>query len=112
MEDSTLEHNPCSFRFFFFSRRAFSNSLFAFFRDTFDEEEFIDEITHVLTYNMNVNEKLVLYKYLIENIGIDKTRYHDIYESYVENLSIYFTNTQKNKNTRHRDRSASVPVQP
>ena len=63
----------------------------------FEKEEFIDEISHITTYNMNVNERLVLYKYLIENIGIDKTRYHDIYESYVENLSIYFTNTQKNK---------------
>ena len=71
--------------------------LFDFFKDFFEKEEFIDEISHITTYNMNVNERLVLYKYLIENIGIDKTRYHDIYESYVENLSIYFTNTQKNK---------------
>jgi diguanylate cyclase (GGDEF)-like protein len=71
--------------------------LFDFFKDFFEKEEFIDEISHITTYNMNVNERLVLYKYLVENIGIDKTRYHDIYESYVENLSIYFTNTQKNK---------------
>lgn len=73
--------------------------LFAFFKDTFDEEEFIDEITHVLTYNMNVNEKLVLYKYLFETVGIDKQKYHTIYDDYIYNLSIYFTNTQMNKAT-------------
>ena len=71
--------------------------LFDFFKDFFEKEEFIDEISHITTYNMNVNERLVLYKYLVENLEIDKIRYHDIYESYVENLSFYFTNTQKNK---------------
>ena len=71
--------------------------LFDFFKDFFEKEEFIDEISHITTYNMNVNERLVLYKYLVENLEIDKIRYHDIYKSYVENLSFYFTNTQKNK---------------
>ena len=71
--------------------------LFDFFKDFFEKEEFIDEISYITTYNMNVNERLVLYKYLVENLEIDKIRYHDIYESYVENLSFYFTNTQKNK---------------
>lgn len=71
--------------------------LFDFFKDFFEKEEFIDEISHITTYNMNVNERLVLYKYLVENLEIDKIRYRDIYESYVENLSFYFTNTQKNK---------------
>ena len=71
--------------------------LFDFFKDFFEKEEFIDEISHITTYNMNVNERLVLYKYLVENLEIDKIRYHDIYESYVGNLSFYFTNTQKNK---------------
>ena len=71
--------------------------LFDFFKDFFEKEEFIDEISHITTYNMNVNERLVLYKYMVENLEIDKIRYHDIYESYVKNLSFYFTNTQKNK---------------
>ncbi len=73
--------------------------LFDYFKDFFKKEEFIDEISHVITYNMNVNERLVLFQYLFETVKIDKVTYHDIYESYVENLLYYYTNTQKNKSS-------------
>ena len=73
--------------------------LFDYFKDFFKKDEFIDEISHVISYNMNVNERLVLYQYLFETVKIDKKDYHDIYESYVENLLYYYTNTQKNKSS-------------
>ena len=73
--------------------------LFDFFKDAFDKDEFVDEILNVITYNMNVNERLVLFNYLFDDLKLDKSKYHDVYADYVKNLTRYYNNSQRNKSS-------------
>ena len=71
--------------------------LFTYFKDGFNEEEYIESILKILKYRLNVSERVLLYSYLVEELKIDRFKYPDIYQEYINNLCNYFKVSLDNK---------------
>ena len=71
--------------------------MFSYFKDFYNTTTYVKQVHSLLSYKMNIHERVRIYEYLVCDLKCKSEKYEYIYKEYIESLSDYYHVITNNK---------------
>ena len=71
--------------------------MFSYFKEFYEKKAFVDKVYSLLSYKMNIHERVKIFDYLVNDLKCKDKEHENIYKEYIQSLADYYDVITHNK---------------